>query len=124
MSQTPTQDARSAESLVTDVVDDFIERLNLGEEPDVEAYARRYPDIAPVLRRMLPALCVMRTLSSDSISEPALGDVASETSRPLGDYRIIREVGRGGMGVVYEAEQVSLNRRRVFMTFLPLQLVS
>src|SRR5262245_15366779 len=97
-------DDASAERLMGQVVEEFLDRLNAGEQPEVESYARRYPQLADVLRQMLPALQVMRLPSEDSVpaSEPAV------LTGCLGDFRIVREVGRGGMGVVYEAEQISL----------------
>jgi serine/threonine protein kinase/Flp pilus assembly protein TadD len=86
------------------VVDEYLDRLARGERPDVEEYALRHPELAAVLRHMLPALRAMHQSGAD---RPA-GGVEPEGS--LGDFRIVREVGRGGMGVVYEAVQVSLGR--------------
>ena len=71
----------------------------------MEAYAQRYPQIAAILRDVLPALTLMnRSLSRN---DKSFGEVSDRT---LGDFRIVREIGRGGMGVVYEAEQISLGR--------------
>src|SRR5262249_27422730 len=50
---------------------------------------------------------------------PAMSFHPRQPSAVIGDYRIVREIGRGGMGVVYEAEQRSLNRR-VALKVLPL----
>jgi serine/threonine protein kinase/tetratricopeptide (TPR) repeat protein len=89
-----------------------------GLQPDRDLLRARYPDVAPDLLACLDALeFVHRTAPQPLL---ATGDVVAiaETPGRIGDYRLIREVGRGGMGIVYEAEQVSL-ARRVALKVLP-----
>ncbi|MBY0528557.1 MAG: protein kinase [Gemmataceae bacterium] len=107
MNFSPDDDDATA-TLLGQIADDFTARLQRGEQPDVEDFAQRYPEIAGVLREVLPALQAIR---------PA--PAACPMPSILGDYRIVREVGRGGMGIVYEAEQISL-KRRVALKVLPL----
>jgi eukaryotic-like serine/threonine-protein kinase len=108
-------DSPSVESLLAEVTDEFMERAARGERPDVEDYARRYPGLAAVLRQVLPALQVFR----DTPLPLRDNFFGAGGEACLGDFRILREVGRGGMGIVYEAEQVSLGRR-VALKVLPL----
>ncbi len=103
----------SEQRLVGQLADEFLARLERGEEPALEEYAQRYPQVAAILRQVLPALQVMRSPAPDDLLTPP-----AHTGGPLGDYRLLREVGRGGMGIVYEAEQVSLGRR-VALKVLP-----
>ena len=121
MSERPASFAAGFDEVIGELAEEYSQRLRNGEKPDVEEYARRHPDVADAVRQILPALEIMGAVPSDA--DPN-GD-ASATSAPnkaLGDYEIVREVGRGGMGVVYEARQLSLSRR-VALKVLPFAAV-
>ncbi|MFO0800019.1 MAG: protein kinase [Gemmataceae bacterium] len=91
---------------VAALAESFVERYRRGERPAVGEYADRYPDLAGEIREVFPAVALMENIALDheppAPPPPAVGRV--------GDFRIVREIGRGGMGVVYEAEQLSLGR--------------
>ena len=111
MTEAPRPEDAAAEALMGEIVDDFLNRVDFGERPEVEEYVQRYPQLDTVLRQMLPTLGLLRGSARD---RSALASESSEPITPeglLGDYRLVREVGRGGMGVVYEAVQISLGRR-------------
>src|SRR5262249_35794238 len=110
MNDTDLPEMTGTESLVAEVVDAFMERVRRGEAPEVEDYARHHPQIAAILRHVLPALEVIGSSAPGRSGSRGAGPAETEPEGPLGDYRIVREIGRGGMGVVYRAVQISLGR--------------
>ncbi len=113
--------AGSEDQLLAHLIEEFTRKLEAGETVDLEAFTREHPERAAELRSLLPAMEVLLGLGRSSS-----GKKAADLSMPpetltgalLGDYHILREIGRGGMGIVYEAEQVSLGRR-VALKVLP-----
>jgi tetratricopeptide (TPR) repeat protein len=107
----------ATEDLLGQVVDDFLDRLHRGERPEINEYVQRYPQLARVLRQTLPALQLMQPSGAAGAEAGSFGNELHPEG-PLGDFRLQREVGRGGMGIVYEAVQISLGRR-VALKVLP-----
>jgi serine/threonine protein kinase len=114
------------------ILDSFVDRLRHGERPSIREYAQRYPDHADEILELFPPIIEVEqaglvgqephgsragregSRGTGPLGEPVRSDGPTTTSAPLtllGDYRILRAIGEGGMGVVYEAERVALRSR-------------
>ena len=103
---------------IDEAIESFFALAHTGTPPDVEAFLAAHPEHADELRELLPVLLEMETygrnLRSGGRAESTVPPDLSGT-----DYEIVRLLGRGGMGTVWEARQISLNRTVAVKTFRP-----
>jgi len=120
----PTAAAESAvdDELFEAAASDFARRLRSGERPTVEEYAARHPQIATLIRELLPTIAAVEQAKTLSTSDGHTTAAIGKRPERLGDFRIVREIGWGGMGIVYEAVQESL-ARNVALKVLPTQMM-
>lgn len=121
----PVRDPASAEAsrdVVELAVSSFMDGLRHGTRPSVDEFAQRYPEHADEIREILPLVAAMESWKT---AREAPGGVKSIPAaiglERLGEFRLVREIGRGGMGVVYEAVQEP-GGRRVAFKLLPWRL--
>ena len=105
------------------ILDDYLSTIEQGKPIELDELLSRCPDLAQELTAYFDSINFLHLAARD------MSGLASATSpldewigRTLGEFEIVRELGRGGMGVVYEATQVKLDRR-VALKVLPLAAV-
>lgn len=100
------------------LADQFVSQLRAGLSPNIEQYALENPEHATTIRSVFPSLVIVEKVSAKDATESLASTNsfpknphAQNTPRNFDDFHILRCIGQGGMGVVYEAIQESLQRK-------------
>ncbi|MGI9457106.1 MAG: serine/threonine-protein kinase, partial [Aeoliella sp.] len=119
----PLGSAGNQDPPLAEILEDYLAELAQGEKPDRDGLLARYPELNEQLTECLDGLELVHHVAPQlgQSVEDGSGEAATDAVHEkvaLGDFQIIREIGRGGMGVVYEAKQLSLGRH-VALKVLP-----
>lgn len=103
---------------------EYIQCLRRGDDISVEQFAAKYPEKSAAITKLFPAIASIESLRTASLDSPNHElEVRQIELQRLGDFRIVKEIGRGGMGIVFLAEQISLGRQ-IALKVLPPSFVA
>jgi WD40 repeat protein/tRNA A-37 threonylcarbamoyl transferase component Bud32 len=129
----------SQQGLLEEVLEDYMQRLDRGEVVDREQFLARHPELIDELRSYFAGSDEVERLAQPARREPPAlprSPILSETPclegtssanrefRRVGDYELLEQIGQGGMGVIYKARQLSLQRLVAVKMIRPDRLVT
>src|SRR5262245_50383228 len=131
--ETEHPDFGSSEQRLQEILHSYLQAIDAGKAPDQEEIVRQHPDLADELRAFFADQkkldLLAKSMGGGSLTEglpnrempaPAVGIKV----RYIGDYEVLEEIARGGMGIVYKARQVSLQRLVALKMILAGELAS
>ncbi len=107
----PDPETQAGDDLLAALADEFLARYRAGEQPDMEEYAARHPELADRIRELFPAVMVMEQPAAGATND--LTPSSECVGATIGRYKLLERIGEGGFGVVYMAEQQQPVRRKV-----------